>query len=218
MATENTMLLRDVLAERAAQNAWLMRKHPWVMILTNWVVLGLLVMLLISGFVWGINVRTQRVADEKTAAAMETYRAELKAQEDERARAAAEAEQTAQAINAREATAAARALYGIRLFIEKYGYSDRDLVTYLRCMFNRAESSGQSLEAVIAQDGQFLGYSDENPVLDDFYTLALASVEEWHAEQTKPCDAGYQFAELTPEGIYLKADINADGYARRWRA
>jgi predicted nuclease of restriction endonuclease-like (RecB) superfamily len=97
-------------------------------------------------------------------------------------------------------------------------YSEKDLETYARCMFNRADAGSGRLTEVIAQEGQFVGYSDANTVLDDDYNLALKLIRAWHEEQTKPCDLSYQFAELTPQGIFLKNDFNADGYARRWRA
>ena len=84
-------------------------------------------------------------------------------------------------------------------------------------MFNRAEASGDLIGVVSAKD-QFVGYSDGNTVLTENYDLALKLVEQWHNETTKPCDSSFQFAELTPDGIWLKQDIRADGYARRWRA
>ena len=48
--------------------------------------------------------------------------------------------------------------------------------------------------------------------------LALKLLEAWHAETTKPCKLDYQFAELTPDGIFLVTKPNAGPYERRWHA
>ena len=112
----------------------------------------------------------------------------------------------------------AKAFWGIRNFVEKYHYSENDFRTYARCMFNRADAGSGRLVEVIAQEGQFLAFSDSNPVLDEYYELALKLVREWHEEETKPIDSSYQFAELTPRGIFLTNVFGADGYARRWQA
>ena len=120
----------------------------------------------------------------------------------------------------REAEAVAKAFYGIRNFIVKYHYTEKDLKTYARCMFNRADAKNglYDLETVIGRKDQFLGYDSKNPVLNEYYTVAQAAVEEWHRETVKPCDVSYQYAELTENGIYLAAEFGADGYARRWQA
>jgi hypothetical protein len=73
------------------------------------------------------------------------------------------------------------------------------------------------LHAVLTEPEQFLAYSENNTVLSEYKDIAKAAVREWHTEQSKPCDLDYQFAELRPDGVWLVKDINADGYARRWR-
>ena len=191
-------------------------RHPWFNLFYNWLV-GILIIVLFGSFVWwGLDIHSRHMADEMlatTLAAMDAEHAEMIA--------AAEAEEAAlkasqEYIMDQEAQAVAKAFYGIRLFIEKYHYSESDLSTYARCMFNRAESA--DLTEVVRLKDQFVGYADDNPILLDDYELALRLVREWHEETIKPCDTTYQFAELTPEGIFLKQDIRADGYARRWRA
>lgn len=218
MQNEITTIWQQIFTEREERERELTFRNPWVPIFYNWVIGVLLIALTIAAIIWAADIYTSRIADNKAAAAIASYQAEQEAQELARAQELAAIQASEESIRAREATAAAKALYGVRNFIEKYGYSDRDLLTYLRCMFNRAEATGEDLETVISREGQFLGYSENNPVIDDYYKLALTAVEEWHGETTKPCDSSYQFAELTPAGIWLKADLNADGYARRWRA
>lgn len=193
-------------------------RHPWVNIFYNYLIASLIVALAVSFIVWGLDIRTRRQAEEMTATALASWQAEQQA-----AAAAAEQEQAAlraseEYVMQQEATAAAKALFPVQNFIDRYHYSESDLLTYLRCMANRADAAGTTLQAVVEQPGQFLGYSDTNPVLTEYYDLAYRFVEDWRHEETKPVDSSYQWAELTPNGIYLKNEFNADGYARRWHA
>ena len=71
---------------------------------------------------------------------------------------------------------------------------------------------------MISEPNQFTGYSDGNQVIADYNQLATRLIREWHEETVRPCDTAYIFAELTPDGIFLKKDLHADGYARRWHA
>ena len=191
-------------------------RHPWFNGFYNYLVAACIFLLCAGLWWWGMDIHTNRIAETKladTLAAMdEENRQMIAAAEAEEAERKASQEYVMQ----QEATAVAKAFYGIRLFKEKYNYTERDYATYARCMFNRAE--GGNLIAVISEPEQFLGYSDNNTVLSEDYNLALKLVKEWHTETTKPCDLSYKFAELTPQGIYLKQDLHADGYARRWQA
>ena len=210
--------MEEILAARAQQEEIMRFRHPWVPLFYNWLIAGLVV-LLFAGFVWwGLDIHTRHMADEMTATALASWQAEQDAAE-----AAAEEEQAAiraseEYVMKQEATAAAKALFPVQNFVAKYHYSESDLLTYLRCMANRADAAGTTLAEVVAQPDQFLGYSDSNPVLTEYYNLAYRFVDEWRHEETKPCDTSYQWAELTPNGIYLKNDFRADGYARRWHA
>lgn len=196
----------------------MMFRHPWIPLFYNWLIAGLIVALFVSFAVWGMDIRTRRQAEEMTATALASWQAERQAEAD-----AAEQEQAAiraseEYVMQQEATAAAKALFPVQNFVDRYHYSESDLLTYLRCMANRADAAGTTLQEVVEQPGQFLGYADSNPVLTEYYDLAYRFVDEWRHEATKPVDSSYQWAELTPSGIYLKNEFNADGYARRWHA
>lgn len=208
------LILNDYFKKQAENEIVLCFRHPWFNLAYNWLILALVVMLF-GGFVWwGMQIHTQRMADEmlETAlAAMDAEHAEMMAAAEAQE---AELKASQEYIMEQEATAVAKAFYGINRFVEKYNYSSDDLATYARCMFNRAEKA--DLQEVVAVDGQFTGYSDDNPVLAEYYNLALRLVREWHEETVKPCDVSFQFAELTPNGIYLRNQFKADGYARRW--
>lgn len=193
-------------------------RHKWVPLFYNWVV-ALLVVILFGSFVWwGLDIHSRHMADEMLA----TTLAEMDA-EHEQMLAAAEAEQAAimaseEHIMTEEAKVIAKAFYGIRNFVEKYGYTTADLETYARCIFNRADATGQSIEEVVSKKDQFLGYAEGNQLVKEYYDQAIRFVNDWHNEEVKPCDSSYQWAELNEDGIWLRNSFKADGYARRWHA
>ena len=208
--------LQAVLHERADRERELVSRHPMVPVFCNWAILFMAIALVISLIIWGVDITIRHKADEMTAQAMEERELqEAEARQAEQERLAALAK-TKEATIKSQATDCAKALYGINKFIDKYGYTENDLRTYLRCAFNRAEARGKPLDEILYEEGQFLACNQSNPVLTDLYEIAKAAVTDWHNEEQKPCDLSYQFAELTPNGIYLKNDIHADGYARRW--
>lgn len=193
-------------------------RHPWFNVFYNYLV-AVCVLSLIASFVWwGIDIHTRRQAEAMTAAVL----AEMDA-EHEQMMAEAEAQQVAilaseEHIMTEEAKILAKAFFGIRNFVDKYGYTSADLETYARCVFNRCDATGQSVEEVISKKDQFLGYASGNQLVKDYYDLALRLIDEWHHEEVKPCDNSYQWAELNSDGIWLRNTFKADGYQRRWHA
>lgn len=217
----NTLeILNGITQERMRKERDMMFRHPWVPILYNYLIAGLLIALTVSIYGWALNVWADARAKEKSAADLAAYQAEQQATEDARLKELAAAQASEDAIIKREATAIAKAFYGIRNFVEKYHYSDEDLTTYARCVFNRVDASKglNSVEVIVSTPEQFLAYADGNPVLSEFYEIAQDAVTEWHNETVRPCDISYRYAELTEQGIYLVSEFGADGYARRWHA
>ena len=196
------------------------QRHWWVTFICNWILVLCAVALIISCIWWGITVRKEKREQAIYAEALAIFQAEQNAAEEERLRLIAEEEATYENMVKKQANAMAKMFYGIRNFEEKYAYSKIDYRTYARCVFNRVDSgaySGDILE-VINQKNQWVGYSDSNPVVNNYYNMAYEFINEWYTENTKPITNDYLWAELTPRGIYLKNDFNADGYAPRWRA
>ena len=202
-------ILQEIFREQREQEEVLRFRNPSFSFWYNWIIAVTVLALFVSFAIWGIDIHTQKTAEQMTATALASWQSEQVVHD--------ESAVTSQeyVINA-EATAMAKAFYGIDKFIEKYHYDESDLVTYARCMFNRAENA--DLVSVIARPEQFTGYSDGNQVIAEYKQLAQRLITEWHEETVKPCDTAYIFAELTPEGIFLKKDLHADGYARRWHA
>ena len=208
--------MEEILQNHEQQIRNLYMKHKWVGLFYNWLVAVCIVALFASFVWWGMDIHTRRMADEMTATALASWQAEQDAMQTAQAEELKAIQASQEYIMQQESTALAKAFYGLRLFIDKYNYSEADLTTYARCIFNRAE--GHDLVSVVSAKDQFVGYSDDNPVLSEYYNLALKLVKEWHEESTKPCDVAYQYAELTPDGIFLKKDLHANAYERRWQA
>lgn len=195
-------------------------RHWWVAFVLNWCMILLIIAFIISCIWWAIDVHQQKKEAYIYEQARLSFQAEQEAAENERLRLLAEEEATFDNMVKKQANAMAKMFYGIRNFEEKYAYSKVDFNTYARCVFNRVDSgsySGDILE-VINQKDQWVGYSDSNPVVTNYYNMAYEFINDWYSETTKPITNDYLWAELTPRGIYLKNDFNADGYAVRWRA
>lgn len=206
--------LLEVFAERAEAEREMRWRRPGFDLVYNWLV-GIAALAVIIGLcVWGAQIGIER-RDEKIR---EAGRAEVYAQQAAAEQAAADEEaKAAEALAVQidqEADALARLFFGIRMFEEKYSYTEMDLRTYARSAFNRADATGRDLTAVIYEKGQYVACSEHNTVLNDYKALGRKLAEEWHAETEKPCDLSYQYAELLPQGIFLKTAIDGP----RWRA
>ena len=218
MSAENTMILQEIFKAQEEREELLRFRNPSASFWYNWFV-ALVVVALFAGFGWwGAQIR--RTARD------EAVRAELLAQMDEEnayMMAAAEteaAERRAQDERQQisEAQAVARAIFGIRNFIEKYNYTNSDLETYARCIFDRVDARGESVEEIVAEKGQFVAYSENNTLVKEYYDLALQFVQAWHNEDAAPCDYyKFQTAVLTEYGIYLVDDINKP-VPEKWHA
>lgn len=184
---------------------------------------GILIVVALIGLLMSaaVGVITGTIVRRNTIDEMEhEYRAQMQAyldqQEQERmAKSIVTGDASRAAAMKEDARAVAKAFYGIRNFIEVYHYDETDLRTYARCMFDRADSNGGTIHAVVSAPDQFIGYSDDNPVMDEYYNLALKFVDRWYYEETKPFGIDYQWAELLPDGIWLVNEFNASGYVRR---
>ena len=211
-------MMKEYFEKQKQLEADLNFRHPWFNVMFNYTVAMGMICLVISLVIWGMDVHTERKAEAMTASALASYQAEQDAIQKAEAEQLAAERASEEYIITQEAREIAKAFYGIRLFIERYGYDKTDLETYARCMFNRSEAKKTDLKTIIAKPDQFTGYAEDNLVLDVYYTPALEFVKAWHSEEVKPCDLSYQFAELRDDGIWLIPDINVDGYVRRWHS
>lgn len=213
-------ILADVLDERKQREQKLMNRHPWVPILYNWFIAIMAILFALSLVNWGIQIRTQRQAASLTAVAMADWQAEQDAIEAKRIAEEQALKNSEENICKNMAMSLSRVFYGIRNFESKYNYGTEDYRTYAWCIFNRVDNPAypNTLDEVILQKDQWVGFAVENPSVDQYYTMALKFVKEWRNAETRPVTTDYLWAELTEKGIYLRNSFKADGYAVRWKA
>ena len=205
-------ILREIFREQREQEEVLTFRNPSFPFWYNWLIAVTVLALFVSFAIWGIDIHTKNAAEKMTATALASWQSEQIVQDESAAT-------SREYVIEQESIAMAKAFYGIDRFVEKYHYDESDLITYARCMFNRTDrTDSKDLIRVISEPNQFTGYSDGNQVIASYKQLAERLIREWHEETVRPCDTAYIFAELTPDGIFLKKDLHADGYARRWHA
>jgi len=216
----NLMILSEVDAEYSYQVECLRFRHKKANDIYKLIVFLLVLALSVSLYSWGLDVWAQHRADQQTEDARKVWNKELADKEAAAMQAQEEAEKAKATSLDAEAEALAKAFYGIHLFIEKYHYTDSDLETYARCIFNRYDAGNglNSIHTIVSRPDQFTGYDDRNSPYTEHKELALKFLKAWHAETTKPCKLDYQFAELTPDGIFLVTKPDAGPYERRWHA
>ena len=202
MTEENAMIFRQIFEEQDERERLLRFRFPSVSFWYNWLIALLIVALFGSFIWWAVDIQTRHKAEAlaaETLAAREAEQAETLAAAEAKA---AELKAEAERVQISEAQTVARAFFGIRNFITKYGYDSSDLETYARCIFNRADARGKSVEEIAGEKGQFMAYSANNTLVKEYYDMALKFVAAWHAEDAKPCDVNkFQNAVFTEYGI-----------------
>lgn len=98
-----------------------------------------------------------------------------------------------------QSEALARVLYGVK------NNSTQDLKTLCWCVFNRVDNPNypDNIEAVIEQPKQWMGYSDNNPVMDDLYKLAKEQIQQWQNGR-RPVSNELIYMSWTPARIVLR--------------
>lgn len=214
---ENIAIWNSILADQRDYEEELRFRNPSFSFWYNWMIVACVIALFVSFAIWGVDIHAKNAHD---AGQREVYEA-IELEQQQAAAAAAEAERLAaeedESLQIREAQAIARALFGIRNFAAKYGYTNEDLETYARCVTNRCEATGKSVEEVLSQPQQFIAYSAKNDLVGEYYDLALRFVADWHAGSLKQCDARFQYAVLKDTGIWLVDDPGKD-VPERWHA
>ena len=208
----NIATAKEVLEEYEDRERLLNWRYPWFNVVFNYVWLFIAVLLIASLIWWSGIVRKEQKDAEAQENRNRAYAAELAQAEEQKQKAFND-------MMDKWSAAGAKMLFGIRRFIEKYGYTEKDLETYLRCAWNRYLYYGKltDLDVLIFTDGQFLECYRTNPS-DQYKEFCRKLFMEWYDEDVPLCDPSYVFAELTPKGIYLTDTFNADGYVIRWRA
>ena len=120
----------------------------------------------------------------------------------------------------RETILIAKLIGGLKGFVENYGYSSDDLITYAECPLNRVLNpaySCDSIEEAILQPSQWVGFSEDNEVTQENYKLARFVITDFYTNPFRICPNEYCWAELNKDGCYLKKEVELNPYSRTWR-
>lgn len=111
-----------------------------------------------------------------------------------------------------EADMLARVLYGVK------DNSTDDLRTYCWCVLNRVDNRNYpaTLSEVISQPGQWMRYSDDNPVVENLYRIAREELDRWHS-QRRPVSNEFVFMNWTEKEIVLRDNFRDGSGTHYWR-
>lgn len=114
-----------------------------------------------------------------------------------------------------EAEYIARVVYGMAR-----NHATQHQQTVVWCILNRVDDSRypDSIIEVCKQPSQWVGYSDENPVLEQMYQMAYRMITEWRNGTHRPMDTSYVFAERTADSIILRNTYEVTGRTRYYEA
>ncbi len=210
---DNSIKFMDVMREQDRRTKVISEKHPMVSKIWNLSVCFLLLAVLIS--VIFLNVK-----DHMEAHAQEVYAAEQEAIAREKQRDIQAQQNAEMARRERETILIAKLMGGLKGFVENYGYSSDDLITYAECPLNRVlnqEFRCDSIEEAILQSDQWVGFSENNEVTQENYKLARWVVNDFYTNPFRIVSNEYCWAELNKDGCYLKKEVELNPYSRTWR-
>lgn len=108
----------------------------------------------------------------------------------------------------------ARMLYGTAR-----NHDERDQRSAIWCALNRVDSPGfpNSVKEVCQQESQWIGYSDDNPILNDLYELAIEELTTWH-NNYRPVNKDYVYMSWSSKEIKLRDTYEKSDSTRYWQA
>lgn len=114
----------------------------------------------------------------------------------------------------REAEYIAKVIYGTAR-----NHSDSDKKAVVWCILNRVEhyAHPSTIAEVCEQPKQWMGYSNDNPVLDDNYELALAELKIWNSGGHRPIDNDYIYLSWSSKEILLRNTFEENRDTKYWR-
>lgn len=114
----------------------------------------------------------------------------------------------------REAEYIAKVIYGTAR-----NHADSDKKAVIWCILNRVEhyAHPNTIAEVCEQPKQWMGYSNDNPVLDENYDLALAELKTWYSEGHRPMSNDYIYLSWSSKEILLRDTFEENKDTRYWR-
>lgn len=114
----------------------------------------------------------------------------------------------------REAEYIAKVIYGTA---RNHAESDKKAVVW--CILNRVEhyAHPDTVADVCEQPKQWMGYSNDNPVLTDIYELALDELKIWHSGGHRPMGNQYIYLTWSSKEILLRDSFEENRNTNYWR-
>ena len=121
---------------------------------------------------------------------------------------------TSEELLQQEAEYLAKMLYGTAR-----NNSERDQRTAVWCALNRVDSIGypSTVKEVCQQPSQWVGYSDDNPILTNLYDIAMKELETWH-NGYRPVGIEYIYMNWSTKQITLRDTWKKDNDTSYWQA
>lgn len=114
-----------------------------------------------------------------------------------------------------EAEWIARVMYGMY----RPDHKDSDLRAIVWCILNRVDNKAypSEVQAVCQQKSQWVGYSDDNPVIAKLYDIALTELKKWHGDSVRPMSADYVYLTWSSKEILLRDTFAENRSTNYWR-
>ena len=115
----------------------------------------------------------------------------------------------------REAEWIAKVMYGM----VRSDHNDSDLRAIVWCILNRVDNKAYpgDVQAVCQQKSQWMGYSDDNPVIAKLYDIALNELKSWHNGVPRPMSADYVYLTWSSKEILLRDTFAENRDTNYWR-
>ena len=114
----------------------------------------------------------------------------------------------------REAEYIAKVIYGTAR-----NHADSDKKAVVWCILNRVEhySHPDTIAEVCEQPKQWMGYSNDNPVLTELYDLALVELKTWYNGGHRPMSKDYIYLTWSSKEILLRDTFEENRNTNYWR-
>lgn len=114
----------------------------------------------------------------------------------------------------REAEYISKVIYGTAR-----NHADSDKKAVVWCILNRVEhyAHPNTIAEVCEQPKQWMGYSNDNPVLDENYELALAELKTWYSGGHRPMNNSYIYLTWSSKEILLRDTFEENRNTNYWR-
>ena len=113
-----------------------------------------------------------------------------------------------------EAEYISKVVYGTA---KNHSVNDQKAVVW--CILNRVESVGypDTVQGVCEQPKQWMGYSEDNPVMESIYDMVLEILKTWHNNGHRPMGKEFVFLSWSSKEILLRDTFTEGKDTRYWR-